>query len=812
MLSCKVLVVEDERIVALNLQQRLKKLGYQVPAIVASGEQALEKVRDLQPDLVLMDINIEGSMDGIETAKNIPAELDIPVIYLTAYSEDATLERARDTRPYGYLVKPFSERALHATIQMALERRHTDIALKENEERLRLAMEAAEMGSWELDLSSRRLLRIGPADSVLGSTQQVFTATWDDFLSRVHSDDRAMVSQALDRSVGDGTLFQAEFRSRKVNGDLRWLKVQGKVFPPRRDTGVSRVIGVIQDISERKLADQHLRQAATVFEVSPDGIAVLDQEFRIVTANPRYCELVDLPLDQIAGNKTDLMREEVVQPTKLREIDRSLRKSGQWSGEVVAGRKGGGEYQLLAKLVEVRDESGGATHYVGVFSDLSPVRSAEQKLFYLAHHDALTGLPNRLLARERLERSLERAKRVHSQVAVLFIDLDYFKRVNDTLGHSVGDELLRTIALRMQGCVRSEDTVARLGGDEFMVILDHVDDVDDVVIVARKIISTLNQQIDLGSCSLSVSPSIGISLFPENCGDLDDLIRAADAAMYAAKEHGRNRYAFYTAEMTVETARSLALDQEVRRALQREEFVLHYQPQFSMRTGEMVGVEALVRWQHPTKGLLGATEIISIAEDNGLIVDIGEWVLRAVCDQTRQWNEAGLPFLRVAVNVSPRQMRDHRFVDAVQRAMHQYSLPAGQLEIEVTESTLQSGSNCLSALQRLKKMGVSLAVDDFGTGYSCLSSLKFLPINRLKIDRAFVREMQADTNDAAITDAIIGLAHRLNLKVIAEGVETVEQEELLRARACDEAQGFLYAKPLAAEALVEFIRQRNRKH
>ena len=811
MLSCKVLVVEDERIVALNLQQRLRKLGYEVPVIVASGVQALAEMQRLHPDLVLMDINIEGSMDGIETVKKIPSEFDIPVIYLTAYSEDVTLERARETKPYGYLVKPFSERALHATIQMALERRNTDIALKESEEHLRFAMDAAEMESWELDLSPRKLLRIGSAGRLFGLTQNNFTVTLEDFLDRVHTEDRAKIVQSLDLAIAEGAHCQVEFRDRRGGGEARWLRLEGKVYTRRRQgSEVDRVIGVIQDVSERKRLNQSLRQAATVFNAGPDGIVVLDHDFRIVTANRRYCELVNMPLEKITGERPTLLLDELAQTMKLKEMVWALKNSNQWTGEITARRNGTAELHLLAKLAAVRDERNELARYIGVFSDLSAIRSAEQKLFYLAHHDALTGLPNRLLARERLERSLEHAKRVQSRVALLFIDLDYFKRVNDTLGHRVGDELLRVIAQRMQTCVRGEDTVARLGGDEFMVILDHVAKVEDVVVVAKKIIAALNRQVDLGSCSLFVSPSIGISLFPDNCSNPDDLISAADAAMYAAKQQGRNRYAFYIEEMTVATARYLAVDQELRRAIDRKEFVLHYQPQFSMRTGAMVGAEALIRWQHPTRGLLGPNEVISVAEDNGLIVDIGEWVLATVCEQMRAWREAGLSFPRVAVNVSPRQMHDKRLVEFVQDALQRFGLPAGQLEIEVTESTLQSASTCVATLQQLRAMGVSIAVDDFGTGYSSLSSLAYLPINRLKIDRAFISEIGDTANSStnnAITDAIIALAHRLSMEVIAEGVETMGQEASLRASACDEAQGFLYAKPLAAEVFLEFSRQ-----
>lgn len=812
MVKCRILVVEDERIVAMHLQQRLTKLGYEVPAIVASGEQALQTIDALQPDLVLMDINIEGALDGIETARRIPDELDIPVIYLTAYSEDSTLERARDTRPYGFLVKPFSERALHATIQMVMERRRADLALRESEERLRLALDAADMGSWELDLNSGRLVQTGPVDRLLGTGQELFVTTWKAFIDHVHPDDRSTVTSTLDSSIAESGPFQLEFRSLHGDGDVHWLKVQGNIFASRRELGASRIIGVVQDITERKVSEQRLRQAATVFEASPDGIVVLDDRFRVITANQSYCSAVGKPLDEVIGKPSDLLREESTHSGRHSEIDAALRTAGQWSGEFVDQRGNGERRHMLANVAVVKDGNQVSTHYIAVFSDLTAVRNAEQKLFHMAHHDALTGLPNRLLARERLEHAVESAKRLRKRVALLFIDLDYFKRVNDSLGHNVGDELLRILAQRMQTCVRSEDTVSRQGGDEFMVILDHIEDIEDVTVVARKITAVLNEPIRLGDSDVSVSSSIGISLFPDHSDQIDDLISAADAAMYVAKEQGRNRYAFYTTQMTAETARHMARDQDLRRAMQQDEFVVYFQPQFCLRTGRMVGVEALLRWLHPQKGLLGADEIVPLAEENGLIAAIGERVLRETCAQARAWTEAGLPPLRMAVNVSARQMHDERLVASVKQALLDYAIPRGQLEIEITESTLQSGDECLVALRQLKELGVSLAVDDFGTGYSSLSSLKHLPVNRVKIDQSFVRDLERDTNDAAITEAIIAMAHRLNLEVVAEGVESVRQEELLRLHGCDEAQGHLYAQALAPVMLAEYLRSHSLRH
>jgi len=807
MMASRILVVEDERIVALNLQQRLVKLGYEVPAIVASGEHALQKMRDLHPDLVLMDINIEGDIDGIETASRIPAELNIPVIYLTAYSEDATLERARGTKPYGYLVKPFSERALHATIQMVLERRNTDLALEDKEERLRLALDAAEMGSWELDVMSRKLLRTGTSDELFGFSSEIISASWDALLNRVHIDDRAAVTNALDNAIMGNSSCQIEFRSLHDDGKTRWLKVQGKVFNARRDVGSHRIIGVVQDITERKTAEQNLRQAATVFAASPDGILVLDKALCILSANQSYCEITGELLEDVIGKQPHQLSNQLLPSQSRREILKALQTTGTWTGDLRGVRKSGEHFPLLANIAAVRDEVGELTHYVVVFSDLTAVRNAEQKLYHLAHHDPLTGLPNRLLARDRLETALDRARRRSQRVALLFIDLDYFKRVNDTLGHNVGDDLLRTIAERLQNCVRHEDTVARLGGDEFMVMLDRIDRMEEVVIVTEKIIAALNQPMRLEGRELSISASIGISLFPDDAKTRDDLIRAADTAMYTAKGQGRNRYTFYTAKMTAAAVHYMELDQDLRRGLKQNELVLHYQPQIAMDSDEIIGVEALIRWQHPTKGLMGALDIIPIAEESGLIVEIGEWVLRRACEQAREWREAGLPPLRIAVNVSTRQMHQERLIAVIKQIFHDTDMPPGQLEIEITESTLQSEEACLATLQELKSLGVTLAIDDFGTGYSCLSSLKNLPIHRVKIDRAFVRDMPQDLNDVAIAEAIIAMAHRLHLQVIAEGVETVAQEELLRSRGCDEVQGYLYAKPLPAAELIAMLSQ-----
>jgi diguanylate cyclase (GGDEF)-like protein/PAS domain S-box-containing protein len=800
-----VLIVEDERIVALHLRQQLQRLGYQVMGVVASGDQALRQARELQPQVILMDIHIEGNMDGIEAAGRIRDELGIPIVYLTAYAEEETLRRARATKPFGYLLKPFSERELHATIQVVLERHAIELALHESEERLSLALDAAEMGSWELDQTTRRLLRAGQADQIFGFSQEIFSGSWDEFLAQVHEADRALVTDMFSQVLADGALYQVEFRRLAPDGSLRWLKVQGKAFPAGE--GKRRIIGVVQDNTERRQAEDRLRQAATVFEATHDGIAILDGLMNVVSVNHGLTAMTGAQPEELRGRPLQLLDPAAQNAAFRRDFTVALVKNGQWRGDLVGLRTSGETFPLLAHIAAVRGEHGEITHFVAVFSDMTAIRKAEEELKHLAHYDPLTDLPNRLLAMDRLEHAMERNARGQGRVGLMLVDLDHFKDVNDTLGHSAGDDLLRDMGKRMRSAVRQEDTVARLGGDEFMVIIEQGDELDTFASVAEKIIEAVCPPIIISGKELSVTASVGISLFPDDARLRENLIRAADTALYAAKDTGRNKYAFYTKEMTESAVRYMAVSQDLRRALEQGELALHYQPQVSVADGSLVGVEALLRWQHPHKGLIGAEQIIPVAEKSGLIVAIGEWVLNQACRQAKEWRADGFPPLRMAVNVSPYQIRTARLLQAVERAMHESGISGSQIEIEITESVLQDQQFGVGVLAKLRDMGVSITIDDFGTGYSCMSSLKTLPINRLKIDRTFLQDIPIDQNNAAITEAIILMAHRLGLSVVAEGVETEAQMDFLRSQRCEEAQGFLHARPMPPAAIAQLMQR-----
>jgi diguanylate cyclase (GGDEF)-like protein len=442
--------------------------------------------------------------------------------------------------------------------------------------------------------------------------------------------------------------------------------------------------------------------------------------------------------------------------------------------------------------------------------DVTDRKVIQQRIQHLAYHDNLTGLPNRSLLQDRLAHAIARAERSRCKVAVLFIDLDNFKNINDTLGHDVGDELLRQVSRRLSACVRIEDTIARQGGDEFIVLLDTLDDGRAASLVAQKVLNALRQPFALGGTEQHVSGSVGIALYPEDGRDAQTLMKNADTAMFHGKGQGKNTYQYFTSQMNIAVKRRMTLESALRRAVMQKDFVLHYQPQIDLETGEVLAVEALVRWKTEDSGTVMPGDFIPLAEETGLINEIGEWVLREGCRQAREWQDRGLAPRRMAINLSARQFADRGFVDMVTRVLAETRLDPAYLELEITESqVMRQTEGAMNLLNRLSKMGVQLAIDDFGTGYSSLSYLKRLPIQKLKIDQSFIRDITVDPNDTAIVVAIINMARSLDLQTIAEGVETAGQLALLRSKGCRIGQGFYFAAPLRAEALYPILRTNN---
>ncbi len=578
-------------------------------------------------------------------------------------------------------------------------------------------------------------------------------------------------------------------------------------------SGRPRLLATVRDITERKQAEEALLFKTALLEAQAettiDGILAVDESDHIVLANKQFGLSFGIP-DELLSAGDDLIvrervRDQVEDPDAFVEKVKYLNSHRvEKSRDELRFKNGKIFDRYSAPLVDSKGRYRGRIWY---FRDITERKVAEERVQYLAYYDALTGLPNRTLLQDRLSTAIASARRRKDKVALLFLDLDRFKIINDSLGHSLGDLLLQDVGERLKRWAREQDTVARLGGDEFLIVLPSVKDIPDAAVAAERLMDAMTAEFVVQGHSLSISCSLGISIFPEHGADGETLIKNADAAMYCAKDNGRNRFRFYTQDMNAQAVERLTLESSLRMALEKEELFLVYQPQMDIATGRITGLEALLRWQHPELGLVPPDRFIRIAETSGLIMPIGEWVLRTACSQARKWQDEGLPAVPVAVNVSAVQFRQEGFCELIKRVLHETGLAPQYLELELTESLLLSNADVTSSvLQELKALGLTLAIDDFGTGYSSLSYLKHFPVSKLKIDRSFVRDVSVNPDDAAITTAIINMAKGLNLKVIAEGVENEAQMSFLRAHQCDEIQGYYFSKPLTVDAVVDKLR------
>ncbi len=606
--------------------------------------------------------------------------------------------------------------------------------------------------------------------------------------------------------------YLVEHQQKPSSFSAKNRKMDGSNFLVQVDWDYKRaasgeVIGftsILTDITEKKRAEEELRQAAAVFESTSEGIIVTDANGDITAVNQAFTGITGYSEQEVLGKNPRMLRSDHHDADFFRDMWKTIKKTSHWRGEIWDRRKNGEVFPVLQSVSAIKDKEGEITHYVSVFSDISSLKQTQEQLNYLAYHDPLTDLPNRLLFNDRLTHATERAGRSQDQVGLLFIDLDHFKRVNDSLGHQIGDELLINASRRLRNLVRKDDTVARLGGDEFVVILESIRDAEDTVAFAQKLIEAFNEPFMIEYHELHVTMSIGISVFPADGTDMHTLVKNADAALYYAKEEGRNGFHCYTEELTSSALERLQLTSALRNAVKNEELLLYYQPQISLNTGKIVGLEALLRWKHPEFGLLAPNRFIGLAEDSGLILSIGEWVLKAACVQLKAWQQQGYDFGRIAVNVSGLQLQRGDLQHSVKVALKASQLSPQYLELEITENfIMKKTERAIAVLDKLKSLGIQIAIDDFGTGYSSLSYLKRLPIDKLKIDASFVRDIPHDSNDEAIARAVVALAKSMNLKVIAEGVETNEQKIFLMNNGCDEAQGNLFGKAVPGSVLLE---------
>ena len=574
---------------------------------------------------------------------------------------------------------------------------------------------------------------------------------------------------------------------------------RGDGAPPRQAApGVTEAPGDPGETSRRQ---------AAALDAAGEGFLFTDTDERIVGVNPALAEMTGYKEAELRGATPRILSSGRHDRAFWESAWSAVRSTGRWKGEVWNRRKDGTLFPVLLSLGAVRGGAGEVTGHFGVLSDLTALRESEARSERLAHHDAMTHLPNRLLLKVRLDHAAAQARRDGRRLALVILGLDGFQAVNDSLGHLVGDDVLRSVAARLISGVPPGDTVARLAGDEFAVLLENVADSGEAGRTARTLLESVSRPMASRGSEVVLTGSAGISLFPEDGGDFDALLRNANIALHRAKETGRNLCEFYTADLTRRATERFEVEGDLRRAFRRRELLLLYQPQISLRTRQVVGVEALVRWQHPERGLLLPGDFIRIAEESGLIEQLGTWALRETCLQARAWQEEGLPPFRVAVNVSPREIPRGELVGEVAAVLGETGLDPALLELEITEGFLMHRpDDALTTLMSLKALGVTLAVDDFGTGFSSLSHLKQYPIDRLKIDQSFVQDIAVNPDDEAIVRSIITLGRGLNLKVVAEGVETEEQAVFLRAHRCDEVQGYFFSRPLPAAEMGRFVR------
>lgn len=573
----------------------------------------------------------------------------------------------------------------------------------------------------------------------------------------------------------------------------------------------SREIQIAIEIAlYRQKTEQQLRIAAVAFE-SQESLIITDANGVILHINQAFADETGYTVEEVIGQNPSLFKSGRHNAVFYREMWETIHRTGKWQGEVWDRRKNGEVYPKWLTITAVKNESGVVTHYVGSHVDISGRKASEERIQYLAYHDPLTGLYNRFSLHETLTKALSWATRNKKQLALMLIDLDNFKTINDTLGHQIGDQLLVQVAQRLGTSVRQSDLVVRLGGDEFVILLPDIGSTTDAAHVADKVLSSVSEPYFINGQKLRTSPSIGICLYPDDAFNDQDLLKKADVAMYQAKSNGRGNYQFFTERMQQAALWRIGIERDLRGALEQQQFLLNYQPQLELRTGQLVGVEALVRWQHPERGLVSPVDFIPIAEETGLIIPIGDWVLQEACRQLAEWRDGGIKHIKMSVNLAAKQFSDKSLPARIQETMAKYDLPAGSVDLEVTESmTMEAPADAIEMMKVLAANGLSLSIDDFGTGYSSLAYLKLFPISTLKIDRAFVKDIETDPNDASICDITVLLAHKLGKNVVAEGVETEAQIKYLLSIGCDKIQGYLISKPLPADKAEHFIRNNPR--
>jgi diguanylate cyclase (GGDEF)-like protein/PAS domain S-box-containing protein len=804
---------EDDYILTRNLLNKAFPQGYDLQWI-NNYDDSISAARSRPLDICLIDYRL-GSKDGLDLVKALDPynPRTPPIIILTGMDRrDFDLKAIQlgvaDCLFKDQLTAALLERAIH----YALARKQTEQALRESELRHRNLLNNIAEGIITIDAQ-------GIVTSFNPAASEIFGYEAEEIVGRSVN---LLMPNPYGKEHDDYIqryLRTGEVHILNVPRELNGCRKNGEIFPLEISVSEIEVEGnvqfssVVRDITERKRAEDELRLAATTFDIHA-AIMITDSDGNILRVNNAFTNITGYSAAEVAGENPRMLQSGKQSPEFYDEMWRHVNEEGQWEGELWNKRKNGEVYPEWQTITAVTNVAGEVINYIATFQDITERKKAQALIERQALYDTLTDLPNRRFFLDRLQQELAGVRRREVCGAVLFVDLDHFKSLNDSLGHAAGDVLLQKVARRLVSNVRAEDTVARLGGDEFVVLLPHLHRSEEqsgilVQSIAEKLREAISAPYDIQGHHHVFSPSIGIALFSSESESADDVLRHADTAMYRAKHEGRNRVRFYRPSMQAAADARLVVETDLRHAINQGQFVLYYQPQVDT-AGGVIGVEALLRWRHPKHGIILPGEFIGIAEENGMIVPIGEWVLEHAMQQFVVWNEAG--YLNgneyLAVNISHGQLQDNNFVDKVRQLLRETKMNPQALKLELVESVfMDDADEAVLKMQALKKLGVRFAIDDFGSGYSSLACLKRLPLDQLKIDKSFVMEAAADKSDAAIVETIIAMARHLNLDVLAEGVETQEVLDLLEASQCSHFQGFYFSQSLSSDEMVNFLKR-----
>ena len=694
--------------------------------------------------------------------------------------------------------KAQGQRFVTATIRDITHRKRAEAALQKIQASLAKAQRLAHLGSWDWDISKNKISLSDEIFRIFGLTPEEFGGSYEEFMGFIHPEDRDTVKLSVSRVLSKDLPFSLDYRVVRPDGKVRVVQSHGEIYFDEAGRPL-RMMGTVQDITEKKEADEERRKLSMAVEQTSDWVMIIDKQSKIEYVNPAVEAITGYTKEELIGGNPGIFKSGTLDSSFCKELWQTV-SSGNFYRNIFTHRKKNHElFQLDLTVTPLRDDQGNITHYLATAKDITQQRHMEERLNYLAYYDALTGIPNRNLAKDRLKQALSRAEAVKKLIAVLFLDLDRFKFLNDTFGAEVGDDILKEIARRLGSILREGETVARVGSDEFMLVLAHLDQPDDVVLEIEKIKETITQPMKANGDEIIVTTSIGISIFPQDGKDDVSLLKNATTACVRAKSLGGNNYQFYNPGMNIMAEEFVSLGKKLFQANKKEEFILYYQPYFHIDTEKLVGLEALIRWRRPEYGLLPPDTFIPVLEETGIIREVGEWTMRETWRQVKAWLDKGYPMVPVSVNFSPVQFRCCELPAMVERIMQETGMDPNYIILEITETALmQDVEFTRSILKQFKDLGFGIAIDDFGTGYSSLNYLKKFPIDYLKIDISFIKDITTDPDAAAIVTAIISMAHNLGLKTIAEGVETKEQRQILRLLRCDIIQGFYYSQPLPA--------------